>query len=269
LSENYAWFKIALKDIGHVDGEHFDDRYEELIKYRFVGVKTLEKLYQGFKKLPECQDTAENFAIEFMQQKRALAMSLPISHQADPFIYCKNGEGHSAEKDRITAFLRSSPKKRILSVTIDRLDFGYLTYSSLKRSSINSVGELIQKTREDLQDIRGIGAQECDEIESRLQRWGISLRSRDISERKSPPRYASVIARVLDKRIDTFWLDIDWEIGYELDRNGIVTINDLVHTTEKDLKKIRGLGPASIKRISDQLRKLGLSLREDNSTPQP
>lgn len=52
-------------------------------------------------------------------------------------------------------------------------------------------------------------------------------------------------------------------------KNSNYKLGDFVHTTRADLKRIRGLGPAGIKRISKKLYQLGLSLAQDTSLPNP
>lgn len=47
LSGYYEWFKIALKDVPHINSD-FKKWYDSLIKNQFVGVKTLEAFYYGF-----------------------------------------------------------------------------------------------------------------------------------------------------------------------------------------------------------------------------
>lgn len=111
-----------------------------------------------------------------------------------------------------------------------------------------------------------LGTQQCDEIEARLQMIGLALKPEIISNQNA---LDPVVARVLDKRIDKLIYFDNYETRMDLEKNGIITIGDFVHTTRADLKRIRGLGPAGIKRISKKLYQLGLSLAQDTSLPNP
>ncbi|WP_436239844.1 DNA-directed RNA polymerase subunit alpha C-terminal domain-containing protein [Paenibacillus sp. LjRoot153] len=50
-----------------------------------------------------------------------------------------------------------------------------LSYNSLKREGINRLNELVQKTEEDLSNIRNMGRKSLNEIIEKLEGLGMSL----------------------------------------------------------------------------------------------
>ena len=48
-------------------------------------------------------------------------------------------------------------KEKMLEITIEELDLSVRSYNCLKRASINTVEELIQKTEEDMMKVRNLG----------------------------------------------------------------------------------------------------------------
>ncbi len=63
-----------------------------------------------------------------------------------------------------------------LALPIEELNLSVRSYNCLKRESINSVGELIQRTEQELTDIRNFGQKSIDEVKSKLEELGLSLR---------------------------------------------------------------------------------------------
>ena len=270
LSGYYEWFKIALKDVPHINSD-FKKWYDSLIKNQFVGVKTLEAFYYGFNYLARYDEPVDSFTAEFLKQKKLRAMVLQVFPHQNLCTGCKESNDLSAEKDRVLSLVYKPEREfdrgwqKIMELTIDDLDLGYDVCSILTRSNISSVGELIQRSRSELNKLH-LGPQQCDEIESQLQMIGLALKPENRSNQNA---LDPVVARVLDKRIDKLIYFDNYETRMDLEKNGIITIGDLVHATRADLKRIRGLGPAGIKRISKKLYQLGLSLEQDTSLPSP
>ena len=63
-----------------------------------------------------------------------------------------------------------------LALPIEELSLSVRSYNCLKREAINTVGELIQKTEQELTDIRNFGQKSIDEVKSKLDELGLSLR---------------------------------------------------------------------------------------------
>ena len=74
--------------------------------------------------------------------------------------------------DRCSSRLR--PK--ILSKSIEELDFSIRTWNCLKRAGIDSVGDLVNKSEEDMiRGVRNLGSKSLSEIKEKLASLGLSL----------------------------------------------------------------------------------------------
>lgn len=63
-----------------------------------------------------------------------------------------------------------------LALPVEELDFSVRAYNCLKREGVNSVGDLIQRSEQDLMDIRNFGQKSIDEVKQKLSAMGLSLR---------------------------------------------------------------------------------------------
>ena len=63
-----------------------------------------------------------------------------------------------------------------LALPIEELNLSVRSYNCLKREGINTVGELIQRSEQELTDIRNFGQKSIDEVKSKLEELGLSLR---------------------------------------------------------------------------------------------
>ena len=62
-------------------------------------------------------------------------------------------------------------------MTIDELELSVRSYNCLKRAGINTVGELINRTPDDMMKVRNLGRKSLEEVLAKLQELGLSLRS--------------------------------------------------------------------------------------------
>jgi DNA-directed RNA polymerase subunit alpha len=70
-------------------------------------------------------------------------------------------------------------KDKILEMPIEELDLSVRSYNCLKRAGINLVEELIQKNDEDMMKVRNLGKKSLEEVVSKLNELGLSLRKDD------------------------------------------------------------------------------------------
>ncbi len=73
-------------------------------------------------------------------------------------------------------------RARVLEYPIEDLDFTVRTYNCLKKSNINTLGELVLRTREDLLAIRNFGQRSLEEVISKLAQFELSLREPEEAE---------------------------------------------------------------------------------------
>ncbi len=70
-------------------------------------------------------------------------------------------------------------KEKVLEMTVEELDLSVRSYNCLKRASINTVEELIQKTEEDMMKVRNLGKKSLEEVQNKLAELGLSLKKSD------------------------------------------------------------------------------------------
>lgn len=70
-------------------------------------------------------------------------------------------------------------KEKVLEMTIEELDLSVRAYNCLKRAGINSVGELIERSEEDMMKVRNLGRKSLEEVLKKLGALDLSLRPND------------------------------------------------------------------------------------------
>ncbi len=75
----------------------------------------------------------------------------------------------------ITSDRREEDMERVLSMTIEELDLSVRSYNCLKRAGINTVGELVRKTDEEMMKVRNLGKKSLEEVEQKLQELGFGF----------------------------------------------------------------------------------------------
>lgn len=70
-------------------------------------------------------------------------------------------------------------KEKILEMNIEELDLSVRSYNCLKRASVNTVEDLVNKSEEDMMKVRNLGRKSLEEVIYKLQSMGLSLRKND------------------------------------------------------------------------------------------
>ena len=63
-----------------------------------------------------------------------------------------------------------------MALPIEELDLSVRSYNCLKREGVGTVGDLVQRTEQDLLDIRNFGQKSIDEVKQKLAEMGLGLR---------------------------------------------------------------------------------------------
>lgn len=66
-----------------------------------------------------------------------------------------------------------------LLTPIEDMDFSVRSYNCLKREGVTTVGELIEKTEEDLLAVRNFGQKSIDEVKQKLTEMGLGLKKKE------------------------------------------------------------------------------------------
>ena len=69
--------------------------------------------------------------------------------------------------------------KQILEMTVEELDLSVRSFNCLKRANIHTVGDLIEKTEDEMMKVRNLGKKSLDEVIQKLAQIGLSLRQED------------------------------------------------------------------------------------------
>ena len=67
----------------------------------------------------------------------------------------------------------------VLAKPIEDMDFTVRSYNCLKREGVQTVGDLVQKSEEDLLEIRNFGQKSIDEVKAKLEEMGLGLKSKE------------------------------------------------------------------------------------------
>ncbi|MCY0881157.1 MAG: DNA-directed RNA polymerase subunit alpha [Firmicutes bacterium] len=67
-------------------------------------------------------------------------------------------------------------RDRLLQMPIEELDLSVRSFNCLKRAGINTVGELANKTDEDMMKVRNLGKKSLEEVKEKLVGMGLGLR---------------------------------------------------------------------------------------------
>ncbi len=70
-------------------------------------------------------------------------------------------------------------RDRLLEMPIEELDLSVRSFNCLKRAGINTVGELTNKSDEDMMKVRNLGKKSLEEVKEKLVALGLGLRPSD------------------------------------------------------------------------------------------
>jgi DNA-directed RNA polymerase subunit alpha len=68
---------------------------------------------------------------------------------------------------------------KLYAMPIEELDLSVRPYNCLKRASINTIGDLMQRTEEEIVSVKNFGRKSLDEVREKLTALGLSLRKRE------------------------------------------------------------------------------------------
>lgn len=84
-----------------------------------------------------------------------------------------------AKNAEIMVEKEETQKEKMLEMTIEELDLSVRSYNCLKRAAINTVQELTDKSEPEMIKVRNLGRKSLEEVKSKLQDLGLSLRQDD------------------------------------------------------------------------------------------
>lgn len=73
----------------------------------------------------------------------------------------------------------SIEQKKLFEKTIEELDLSVRSYNCLKKSNINTFGDIINKTEEEIMSIKNLGKKSFEEIQEKVKEFGYNLKDSD------------------------------------------------------------------------------------------
>ncbi|MDD3231811.1 MAG: DNA-directed RNA polymerase subunit alpha [Clostridia bacterium] len=70
-------------------------------------------------------------------------------------------------------------QSKILEMPIEEMDFSVRSYNCLKRANINTIEDLVSKTRTDMLKVRNLGLKSIEEVVQKLDTYGLGLRQEE------------------------------------------------------------------------------------------
>lgn len=72
--------------------------------------------------------------------------------------------------------LGTTSEPRLLEMPIEELELSVRSFNCLKRAGIDSIGQLTERTEEDMMKVRNLGRKSLDEVKQKLAALGLSLK---------------------------------------------------------------------------------------------
>ena len=85
----------------------------------------------------------------------------------------------AAEDIKVMNESSSEDKDRITEMQIEELELSVRSYNCLKRAGISTVGELCNKTQDEMMKVRNLGRKSLDEVVEKLSEMGLHFREGD------------------------------------------------------------------------------------------
>lgn len=79
----------------------------------------------------------------------------------------------------------NNEQRKLLETSIEELDFSVRSYNCLKKSNINTFGEIINKTEDEIMGIKNLGKKSFEEIKEKLKKYGLALKDSGAQRRDS------------------------------------------------------------------------------------
>lgn len=89
------------------------------------------------------------------------------------------GVGSSASGGELTSDRSVDDRERLLDHSIEELELSVRSFNCLKRAGINTIGELVNRTPDDMMRVRNLGRKSLEEVIVKLANLGLDLRTGD------------------------------------------------------------------------------------------
>ena len=108
--------------------------------------------------------------------KEAVSLAAKILNEHLNLFIELSDEGKKAE---IMVEREENIKEKVLEMTIEELDMSVRSFNCLKRASIDTVEDLVNRTEDEMIKVRNLGKKSLEEVIQKLNSYGLSLRKED------------------------------------------------------------------------------------------
>ena len=144
-----------------------DSIYTPVLKVNYTVENTRVEQITDYDKL-----TLEVWTDGTISAKEAVSLAAKIlNRQLNHFVDLSD-ETFSTE---ILEKKEDSSKEKALEMTIEELDLSVRAFNCLKRAGVNTVGDLVNKSPEEMMKVRNLGKKSLEEVIAKLQSLGFDL----------------------------------------------------------------------------------------------
>lgn len=145
-----------------------DSIYTPVVKVNYTVENTRVGQITDFNKL-----TLEVWTNGTISAKEAVSLAAKIlMEHLDLFV---DLSGDTYANNQIMVKQKDDTKDSLLEMTIEELDLSVRSFNCLKRAGINTVGDLINKSEEDMMKVRNLGRKSLEEVINKLASLGFTL----------------------------------------------------------------------------------------------
>ena len=146
---------------------HVDSIYTPVLKVNYTVENTRVEQITDYDKL-----TLEVWTDGTISAKEAVSLAAKIlNRQLNHFVDLSD-EVSSTE---IMEKKEETGKEKVLEMTIEELDLSVRAFNCLKRAGVNTVGDLINKSPDEMMKVRNLGKKSLEEVMAKLESLGFNL----------------------------------------------------------------------------------------------
>jgi len=245
-------FRLAyIYDLSGED-ERALELYEQLRRQRPIHVHTMINLGIFYEDRNEYEKAEECF--------RSVLEYFPNHPRAR--LYLKDAQASLSMFYDEEAARREARMSQVLNQALADVTFSQRVRNALQKLGLNTLGDLVTRTEEELLEIPNFGKTSLREVKEFLTSKGLNLAS---GAEGAAVAGAPAPTEASDEVKNRALADFEWSgrIRKVFEKLGVVTVGDLLNYSESDLLKSKNLGSTSIKEIRQKLGTLGVAMRAE------
>lgn len=203
-----------IGEISNYDSSYMEEVIDESADINYKEIRTIRFLVEIDDENDNELDNSKIVTVSYDTENESFFV-VSIEDYEDDVDIIEDGEDYSNPRD----------------IPLDELEFTVRTYNCLKRARIFSLGEICEKTMEDMTHVRNLGRKSLEEILRKLEEYDLSLK--DSGEEEVVANTNSEFKEILGKNIDE--MELSTRSYNCLKRAGINTLGDLCSKSFEDM----------------------------------